>query len=343
MKTREKEMQNIYYISEDLGLQTKVSSSMSFEEYSELWIAENESVLSPKTAARYRSLLLRINMGIGHLSLQKITSHHLNAFYKRLAQNGVNQRTGGRLSDKTILHHHRLISVILQQAAREQLIGFNPASKEYMKPPKAHTKEAACLQVSDVNKLLQIMRQEDIKWRTLIVILLCTGMRRGEVLGLEWQDIDLISNTIDVRRTSQYTSVRGIYTKEPKTKKSIRTFKFDDAMLIDALSEYKEEYSMRFGSPSRGKRLFLQSDCKPMHPDSVTDYIKKLRERYDLPYFTAHTLRHTYVSIMIALNVPLKEISEKVGHAQLTTTCNTYAHLIALHNAKALAPLESIL
>jgi integrase len=191
-------------------------------------------------------------------------------------------KTGEKLSQKTILHHYRLISVILQQATRERIIKHNPASKDYMRIPKVNKKEIQCLQIQDVEKLLIALIGEDKKMVTAVKLLLFNGIRRGELCGLEWQDIDFEKKTLTISRSSLYTAAKGIYTKEPKTKSSIRTFSVSDSVLAifyDYLSWYKKEYGYCCDESLSNKRLFITKNKKPIHPDTITDWTSKLYKK----------------------------------------------------------------
>lgn len=336
--------QNIYYVEEELPMGKKLDDKVLFSEYAQLWLEENKATLSPKTFSRYQTLLVRINMGIGHLPLGKITSHHLNLFYKNLSQNGANLTTGGKLSQKTILHHHRLISVILQSATREQIIPTNPASRDSIKPPSAGRTEVVAYKIEDLKKLLSSLGEMTPQMKMVTTFLITTGMRRGEALALKWGDIDSQNKTISINKNAIYTAESGVVVKEPKTQTSTRVIRYDDKLLCNALDEYAVWYKNTIAPIKDDKFMFInEMTGKLIHPDTVTKSLKKHCEKFKLPHCYPHMLRHTYVSMMIAMNVPIKEISTNVGHAQLTTTCNVYAHQIALHTAKPLTPVENLI
>ncbi len=140
---------------------------------------------------------------------------------------------------KTILHHHRLISTILAQATRDRLIPFNPADRSYMKAPRVEQDEAVFLNDEQAREVLDKLNCEPIKWKTIVNLLIYSGMRRGEASGLEWDDIDFKNRVIHIRRTSQYVKGMGIITKEPKTRTSVRTIKLSAGM-FELLEEYRK-------------------------------------------------------------------------------------------------------
>lgn len=339
-------MNNIYYVDEKIPTTHKISDETTFLSYANYWMEDCKNDLSEKTYRRYLSLLERINYGIGHIALKNIAPYHIKEFLKKLGQDGVNKRNGKKLSKKTILHHYRLISVILQQAVREQIIKYNPTSKDYMKPPKVPKTTIRCLQLQDVQKILAGLTGEQIKWQVITKILLFTGIRRGELCGLEWQDIDFDNKIISIMRSSLYTVEKGIYTKEPKTKSSTRIFSVSDKVLA-IFYEYKEWYKETYGYVSdcdlASKRLFITRDKKPMHPDSINDWMTKFYIKNDIVKFTPHILRHTYISLLISKGVSIKEISERVGHSNLSTTCNIYAHSIKVADLIAANSFDNII
>lgn len=339
-------MNNIYYVDEEIPAMHKISDETAFLNYADYWMEDSKGELTEKTFRRYLALLERINYGIGHISLKNLAPYHIKEFLKKLEQDGVNKRTKKKLSKKTILHHYRLISSILQQAVREQIIEFNPTSKNHMKPPKVPKTTITCLQIHDVKKILAGLTGEKIKWKTITKVLLFTGIRRGELCGLEWQDIDFKNKIISIMRSSLYTSEKGIYTKGPKTESSTRVFSVSDGVLA-IFYEYKEWYKETYGYVSdcnlASKRLFITRDKKPMHPDSINDWMTKFYIKNDIVKFTPHILRHTYISLLISKGVSLKEISQRVGHSNLSTTCNIYAHSIKVADLIASSSFDDII
>lgn len=255
------------------------------------------------------------------------------------------------LSDKTVLHHHRLISSILQTAVEWQIIYDNPASR--VKPPKVARKEANCLQDTEAIAVLDALESEPIKWKTAVILLMYSGIRRGELFGLEWKDLDFENCLISIRRTSQYVKGMGIIEKGTKNYSSERVMKLDHAV-FEVLQEYQNWQSSEktlLGERWYGKvpikfsdgsikirdndRLFTQLEGLPMNPDSLTDWTNEFCKRNELRHFSPHTLRHTNVSLLIAAGVPLRNVSARAGHASLATTMKIYSHAIQSQDAIA--------
>lgn len=324
---------NAYYVPAEVPLEYRFNDETTFKEYADVWISENAEQLAVKTTYRYRSLLERINLGIGHIRLKDLQTYHLRQFLKNLSQYGVNKRTGKYLSEKTILHHYRLISVILQQAVRDELISVNVASKEHMKAPRVSRHETQSLQSADFKKLISVLTTDvndsNIRSKTAILLLVLTGLRRGELAGLQFGDLQ--DNKLSIHRTVLYTPSNGIYQKEPKTQKSYRTFAVSK-WVVDIFDTYQNWYKGKYSVPNDDKllssrKLFCQKDGSLIHPDTITIWCKKFsKQNPSIQNFTPHILRHTYASMLMSLGVPVKEISCRLGHSKLTTICDIYTH-----------------
>lgn len=191
-------------------------SRQTFQAYAE-YVLELKERRGDKhsSIADYKLMSKRIYPAIGHIKLRELRPDHLNSFYADLAKPGQNKRTGGKLSNKTILRHHRFISIVLAQAVREGLVPFNAASRA--EPPKAEKKEANHLQKDDIAAILKALETEPIKWQMLVHMLMITGARRGEIIGLKWKNVDFDNNRIYICNTVYYTPDRGVYERDRKS------------------------------------------------------------------------------------------------------------------------------
>ncbi|MBR5313102.1 MAG: site-specific integrase [Clostridia bacterium] len=287
------------------------------------------------TVVRYRELTERIYEQIGHVKLKDLRPDMLNTLYSKLGEDGKNKKTGGGLSAKTILEHHRLIHVILKQAVMEDLIPFNPADRVI--PPKAEKKDANYFQPEEVELIRDALEEEPIKWRTLTHLFLITGARRGEILGIKWEDCDFDGNRIHICRNVQYSPDKGIYITTPKTKTSDRwvSMPAETMKLLRRYRAWQGSERLRLGEyfESQGF-VFTQDNGSPMHPDSVTDWMKKFSKRRGLPHINPHAFRHTMASILYFNGADSVSISKRLGHAQVSTTANIYAHVIVKADEK---------
>ena len=248
------------------------------------------------------------------------------------------------LSPKTILHYHRLISVIMSTAVQWQLIISNPC--ERVKPPKVSKKEAKYLDEHQAKKLLSVIQNEDIKYKTIIEVLIYTGMRRGELCGLTWDDIDFKNKLLNINKSILYLSDRGVFEDLTKNQSSNRVIPISDNV-IKSLKEYKkyqESQKLLLGSKWDGEndKIFISWNGGNIHPDTISDWFKKFLLRHDLPNISIHSLRHTNASLMIANHVPINIVSKRLGHSNVSTTGNIYAHSIRMADEAAAQTLQSI-
>lgn len=302
-----------------------------FDSYAEYVLALKESRGDKhSTITDYRNMLARIYPAIGSMKMKDIQAHHLNEFYSSLQKDGLNKRTGGKLSNKTILRHHRLISIIFAQAVKEGLIPYNPASKA--EPPRAEKKTANYLQQADIVAIRNALEQEPMRWKTLVHLMLITGARRGEILGLKWQNVDFNNNRIFICNNISYTPDRGVYESSPKTESSKRYVALP-AETIAMLKSYKvwqSEERLRLGGYYVDQDfVFAQENGLPLHPDSVTKWLAKFSTRHGLPHINPHAFRHTMASMLYFNGMDSVSISKRLGHAQVSTTADIYAHVIA--------------
>lgn len=249
------------------------------------------------------------------------------------------------LADRTILHHHRLISAILQSAVYDMVIMSNPCSRT--KAPRVGRTEAKFLDEFQAEQLLNtVYEKADHPYDVIIQLILYTGMRRGEALGLEWEDIDFINNVITIRHTLQYLPEKGVFEEETKNTSSMRSIKVGQD-LIDILNDFRDwqdgerEQAGEFWTES-GK-IFTAKDGRPINPGTVTSWFHNFVEANDLPPISIHGLRHTNASIMISSGVPITTTAKRLGHSTSATTSKIYAHAIASADAAAASAIQAVI
>ena len=304
-------------------------SRQKFQAYCDYVIGLKEQRgVKHSTIVRYKELTSRIYPQIGHIKLKELRADHLNDLYTLLGQDGQSKR-GGKLSAKTILEHHRLISTVLEQATKEGLVPFNVASRATL--PKVERKEVNFFQPEQVAAIREALEREPMKWKTLVHLLLITGARRGEVLGLKWDKVDFEGNRIYICNSVLYSPDVGIYESTPKTERSRRyvTLPPETMQLLRRYRAWQAEERLRLGEYYQNQGfVFSQDNGNPMHPDSVTDWLKKFSRRHDLPHINPHAFRHTMASMLYFHGVDSVSISKRLGHAQVSTTANIYAHVM---------------
>jgi integrase len=362
-KQIEKELEKqVVMFEEKVKQGFSIDGNIKFTDYAEKFMQVKE--MSPKCRERYIDLLKKINMAIGHIRLEKLQPMHLQEFYKDL-RTVTSKKTKEPLSDKTILHHHRLISSILAQATKEQLIPRNIASRDYMDAPKVIKKEPAFLDDVQAQNLVSLLLEEDdIRVSTSVLLLLYTGMRRGELCGLEWTDIDFKNNIIQIRRASQYISGQGVITKQPKNESSKRALKLPQEVfrILEEYRHWQMQERLKCGSmwhvnidvqfingnsfvtkTIKNDRIFTTDDGNLISPDTINFWLNRFRKKHNLAEFTPHSLRHTNITLQIASGVSLRTIASRAGHSQTSTTANIYSHAIQTADEAASQALDDIL
>lgn len=331
--------------------------SLRFSEFTEIWKRDYGSKeLAPTTYKRYcRMLETRLLPYFGHFYINKIRPTDIMKFYDLLEKDTQLVRKKGNngsktrkpLSGKTILEHHRLLRAMLHKAVYWQLIVANPA--ERVQAPKARKPKRKSYDDEQTKILLENLEKlsiEETKYKVAIILTVFTGVRLGELMGLEWQDVDFKNGIISINRSSQYLSDMGVFTKTPKTESSIREIAIPE-FIISLLEEYKlwyEEQKSIYGELwTNSDRLFVQADGKPMHPSSISKWFVRYVSTIGLPVINFHGLRHTNASLLVAQNVDIAVVSARLGHAQISTTLDFYVHPLLSHNRKAGYALENLL
>ena len=234
--------------------------------------------------------------------------------------------------------------MILKTAQRWQYIALNPC--DLVTPPKSKKQEAAYLDEVQTAQLLQALEGEPIKPATMVKLLIFSGLRRGELCGLFWEDVDFQKKLVTVKRTSQYLPGKGIFDKETKTDASKRTIKLPD-MAFEVLAEYRKwQNEQRFKLGHRWEntgRIFCDDYGKAISPDFISQWFSKFVRRKGLPDIHIHSLRHTNATLLIASGVPLRTVSSRLGHTMTSTTANIYSHAIQSADEAAADTLQDIL
>ena len=327
-------------------------SKLTFGDYLCEWLKAREADnLSPTTLRRYAQIIeLRLIPKLGMLPLEKLRPVHLQKFMREVAEEGRLDRKNGPLSHDSIRYHYRVLHKALEDAVKMQLLPYNPADAVTLpKPPQE-------LEAEDTKEEVQVLTAEEVEtmlkaakntpYYHLLFVAVRTGLRRGELLGLRWQDIDLKARKLSVKRALAYTPQKGKFFKLPKNKKSRRTIDISREV-IEALKDLKKnqaEAKLFYGPHYKDQGLvFCQSDGEPMHPDTLSSWFPEFLERIGLPRLNFHCLRHTHASLLLQAGVDIKVISERLGHSSIRITYDIYSHLMPGMQKNAVDKLEALL
>lgn len=217
-KQIEAELNKQAVMFEELCTRGIVTSNMKFQELAEKWFDEYAVVnLKKSSVQRLRGVTKRICSTFGHIRVDKITRGQIQAFIDDLARNGKNFLNGQPLYRKTIIHHLNLLSDVFNYAIRLEMIEDNPCKNIFV--PKGRKKEKEIYTVEEMKQLFALAEEYGtLDYRAFLTLAVYSGFRSGELMGLEWKDIDWDNNVISVRRTANYTATDGTYTDTPKTK-----------------------------------------------------------------------------------------------------------------------------
>lgn len=325
----EKEMQRQAILFEEDCKRGQITAAVKFETFAEQWFEEYAKVnLRPTSYARMKQLTKRVYPAIGHKRLDKITARDIQKFITDMLTNGRNLNNGKPLSRKTAVHHLSFISDVFSYAVRMGMLCDNPCRRVFV--PKQEQEEKQIYTIEQVKILYENLKSEPMKYQAYLLLSIYSGYRRSEMLGLEWKDIDFEHDLIHVRRTSQYTSEKGIYTDTTKTRKSKRVSKMP-ASIMNLLRQFKadqNEEARRLGTKWEDyDRVFTKWNGAPMNPQTPFEWLKGYCERIGIPFRNIHSLRHLHASLLIFEGVDVVAVSEDMGHSVVGTTLNLYSHM----------------
>lgn len=253
-------------------------------------------------------------------------------------------KTGKPLSRKTAIHHLSFISDVFSYAVKMDMLSENPCRKVTV--PKGEKKEKEIYTLEEIEKLFMLLEKAPLKYRTFFTLAIYSGFRRGELLGLEWKDIDWEHNVISVIRTSNYTADKGIYTDTTKTKKSQRSLKFPNVVmnLLKAYKSEQDEEKIKLGSKWIDyDRLFVKYDGRPMNNNTPYFWFSEFCKENNFRFCDIHSMRHFYASALINEGVDAAAVSGALGHSVVSTTTSIYCHVFQQAQARAAEVIASAL
>ena len=307
----------------------KLKPDMPFGEWIDFWYKYFSSPkLRPTTQATYENRIYgHIIPSVGKIPLSKLTQNDLQQFYAKLKRTGrkVNvELKGTGVSDRMVRSCHALCRSSLEKAVEEGLITRNPSIGCKL-PPKKNGE----MKVLTQNEIVRLLNQAyDEGYYEMFLLELTTGMRRGEILGLKWRDLNLETGELNIKR--QLTT-KGI--SVPKTKSSIRTVLLPPDML-DLLREMKKtaKYDWIFPSPVK--------EGEPRNPTAITKRFRIMLERAHCKHVRFHDLRHTFATMALENGMDVKTLSAMIGHVSSETTLNIYSHVTDTMRAQAAVKID---
>lgn len=302
----------------------------------ERWLPAVEPSLRPTTFASYRNMLgLHVVPRLGKVRLVKLTGLDLSSLYGELLASGYRKGNTIRgLSPTTVKYIHQIVRKALADAVRWGLLVRNPAAQ--VDPPRKSDQEMATWSAPQARRFIEAVA--DDRLRAMWVLLCSTGMRRGEVLGLRWDDVDLDAGRIAVQRALVEVSGYDLRLSDPKSARARRSVRLD-AHTTAALARHRRrqlEERMAHGLGSRAELVFTRPDGSQLQPQRVSRSFQSLARRAELPSIRLHDLRHTAATLALAAGIHPKVVSERLGHSTIQLTLDTYSHVVeGIHEAAA--------
>lgn len=324
------------------------SSKITFSQFVQVWLKDYcEPTLALKTIEGYKNKLeLHILPTLGNMKLQNITTYHIQKLYTELSNKKTNRiDSNGNfkvLSQRSIHKVHEILSVIFNCALKWHYIPYNPCKE--VTPPKIKQSKMNFYNEEQSKILFSLLDNEPLQYQVATLLAITTGLRRGEILGLHWDDIDFKKNEITIQRSVQYVSGKGIFEKEPKTDSSNRVLSVP-SFCMEKISQLKttqiKESFIKGTIWNRKENVFINEKGDIIHPDTITAWFSKFIKNTDLPSVRFHDLRHTFATILLNKGMNIKTVSANLGHTNLTTT-NVYLHAIESANKECANIFENI-
>ena len=324
-------------IGEAQALDITKAGKYTVGEWMEVWFHDYAKIkVRPSSHQTYQGYIQNhIRPNIGDIPLEKLTSLDLQKFYKKLLATGRVDRVEAKgqpkgLSAKTVRNIHQILSSALKLAQEQRLILTNPA--EGCALPRVEHQEMKTLTTAQLASFFREARESGVF--ELYYLELATGLRRGELLGLKWEDVDLQRGDLRVRR--QVSHINGEVVEAPlKTKNAYRTLPLAE----DTVSVLKEQRRKVGNSPW----VFPSPNGGPISPDSVLHMLHRVLKRAGLPKVRFHDLRHTFATLALQNGVDVKTVSGMLGHFSAGFTLDTYAHITSAAQRQAAQTMGSVL
>ena len=311
----------------------QVRSDMLVRDWLDYWYQNySKPRLRPSTQLNYESWIYHhLIPGVGEIPLNQLTQAELQQFFRRMKESGRKanvERRGPGMADRSVRSCHAVCQMALDKAVEEKLIHYNPAVGCKLPPMKG--KEMKILTQEEIQRFLIQAKAEGMY--ELFLLELTTGMRRGELLALRWDDLDFATGKLRIDK--QVYPVGGkLIISEPKTKAANRTIILPPAM-VELLVEYKKGVFSDLMFPSRTKPE------QPIDPGYVRKRLQVILERAECKRVRFHDLRHTFATLSLENGMDVKTLSTIIGHVSSATTLNTYTHITDEMRRKAALSID---
>lgn len=326
-------------------------SKITFGEYlTEYWLPTVRGTTRPSTWDAYkRTVDLHVIPELGAIPLQKLSAHDLDRYYAMKRRSGrADGKTGrdghGGLSTKTIRNIHNMLHKALHDAERKQLVSRNVAKSA--DPPRHERRQLDGSQTWTPDQVRTFLAAiADHRLYVAFLLAITTGMRRGEILGLRWIDVEFTRSRLQIRQTVISVAYE-VQISMPKTNKGRRSIALDTTT-VDALREHRrkqrKDRSTIGDTVGETDLVFAREDGQPVHPDLFSQIFDRAVARLDVPRIRLHDLRHTHATLGLAAGIQPKVMSERLGHATVAFTQDVYVHAIPEREEEAASTIAALI
>jgi len=279
--------------------------------------------LRPSTISMYGFMLKVMLPKLGDKKITEITGVDIMRYLQYL-RDEYKAPDGRTLSEKSVKHHFNILRNIMNYAERQDVIQKNPIKK--VDPPRLHKRPVEALSQEQAKIFFAALPGCKLEYRCMMLLMATTGIRRGECLGLQWQDFDFVENTLHIARSVTYTKMSGIVVAEPKTPCSIRTIPLMEGVKVHL-------FQLRQQAMENHPNMLMQcafifegktSPYLPRDPNTATRHVRQFMRSIGLPGISPHDLRHTCATLLLENGADIKSVQEILGHADASTTLNFY-------------------
>ena len=315
--------------------------AMTVGAYLEQWLAGAGPSLKPSTAKSYSEIVeWYVRPQVGQVKLADLNALHIRNLYAELLDHGAMRKEGG-LSASTVRAVHRVLRKALNDAVLWGLLARSPLLG--VKPPRQERPEVRWWTPEQARTFLAAV--EGDRLYALWVLVLSTGMRRGELAGLRWCDVDLETGVLSVVRT-RVSVAYTVSESDPKTRSSRRTVTVD-ARVVAVLRAHRRrqlEERLAWGAAwTDTGYVFTREDGWPIHPERISVLFARLVEAAGVPKIRLHDLRHTSATLALASGIHPKVVGERLGHSSISVTLDLYSHVIPGLQAEAAEKLGEMI
>jgi integrase len=320
-------IENGGYVASD-----KETVAQFMDRWMDTYAATNTTI---RTQEGYKGNINRyINPSVGRIPIQSLTGRHIQAIYSKMMAKG--------LSARTTLHVHRVLRKALADAVKWGTLTRNVA--DAATPPRPENRQINMWDAETTDRFLATA--ESSRFCDLYYLAVQTGMRRSELAGLKWSNVDLVNGALSVVNTLQRIPGRGLVDGQPKTNRSRRLISLtpDSVALLHGVRGNQIERSWDYGELWQNTGyVFTQEDGSPIDPESVTRDFCAIVRKSGLPHLTFHGLRHCHATLALTAGVNPKTVADRLGHSSVATTMDVYSHVLPSVQAEAAQAVQDLL